>query len=102
MLSRCHRLSYADWPIEDRRRWEEVTKKADDAGDPDPFTEGQPILDRTSTSHSVLRSAYSALLGFLSTAHPERLALTPEVRLDEPLIVEYAKNLLETSRGTTV
>jgi hypothetical protein len=75
---------------------------ADQADIKNPFAKKLPILALSTVSRSVLRSNYSAFLGYFSTEHPDRLALALEGRIDEPLVVDYATHRLQTYRGTTV
>jgi integrase/recombinase XerD len=95
-ISRCYRLSYAAWPEEDRRLWEEKAKEAD------LFSEERPLSRLPAKRRYTAKSDYSAFLGFVATQYPGRLKLAPGARVDRDLVVDWVQRLLQQYRGTTV
>src|ERR1700680_2334990 len=87
-ISRCSRLAYADWPPEDRRLWEEVSREADF------FDEERPISRLSLKKRKALIAYYAAFLAFVTVYYPERLSLPPGSRVDRALITEYVQNFL--------
>ena len=76
-------LPYADWPIEDRRRWEEAFR----AGD--RFDESGPGAHLAAATQRVLKASYARFLSFLLACHPDRLALAPEERINREIVAGY-------------
>jgi integrase len=87
-ISRCHRLAYADWPAEDRRLWEELSREMD------VFDEELPISRLSVKKQKAMKYYYGAFLGYLAIHCAERLRLPPEARLDRDLIADYVQNFL--------
>ena len=76
-------LPFADWPEEDRIRWNAAFK----AGD--PFDECGPAAHLADRTREDIHYRYGCFLGFLKTHYPELLALAPAERLSPSLIAQY-------------
>ena len=87
-LSRCPRLAYPAWPLEDRRLFEQETREVD------LFAEEGPISRLSPARRKVVKADYAAFLGFLAAKYPERLSLPPGERVDRALLAEYVQEFL--------
>jgi integrase/recombinase XerD len=76
-------LSFADWPAEDRARWELAFTSSDGFDDPGPGAHLAP------TTRRARQESYGRFLGFLRATRPTRLAMPPEARLDRSTLAEY-------------
>jgi hypothetical protein len=76
-------LPFASWPAEDRSRWDAAFEQGD------RFDETSPGAHLAQSTRLVQRQSYARFLGFLSAKHPDRLTLTPEARIDQPMVAEY-------------
>jgi integrase/recombinase XerD len=76
-------LSFADWPAEDRGRWEAAFKIADRF---DASSCGAHLAPATRKAR---RESYGRFLGFILAIHPNRLTAPPEARIDRSIVAEY-------------
>ena len=76
-------LPMADWPVEDRSRWEAAFEEGD------RFDEGGRGAHLADHTRLYLRRAYARFLTFISECHPERLGLAPHQRIDHETVAEY-------------
>ena len=76
-------LSFADWPAEDRGRWEAAFKIADRF---DASSCGAHLAPATRKAR---RESYGRFLGFISAIHPNRLTAPPEARIDRSIVAGY-------------
>ena len=76
-------LSFADWPVEDKGRWEAAFKI------PDRFDESAPGAHLAPATRKARQESYGRFLGFISTIHPNRLSAPPEERIDRSIVAEY-------------
>jgi integrase len=77
-------LSFADWPAEDRRRWEAAFMIAD------RFDESSCGAHLAPATRKARQESYGRFLGFISGIHPKRLTAPPEARIDRSIVAEYA------------
>jgi len=94
------KLRFADWPEEDRNRWNEAFK----AGD--PFDACGPAAHLAERTREDLRYQYECFLGFLMARHPDVLARPMAERPTPQIIADYVgcrrQSCRETSIGTEV
>jgi integrase/recombinase XerD len=76
-------LPFANWPIEDQRRWQAAFK----AGD--RFDENGPGAHLADSTRQAWRESYERFLGFISAHHHGLLSRPPEARIDHHIVVEY-------------
>jgi integrase/recombinase XerD len=76
-------LSFANWPAEDRDRWEAAFKTAD------RFDESSCGAHLAPATHKARRESYGRFLSFISAIHPNRLTAPPEARIDGSILTEY-------------
>ena len=76
-------LPFANWPTEDRNRWEAAFKSGDH------FDEGGRGTHLATATRQSRQESYGRYLGFLSANHDDLLALPPETRIDQRLVAEY-------------
>ena len=77
-------LSFADWPAEDRERWEQALKPTDH------FEERSLGAHLALTTRKGRQESYARFLGFLSVFHPDWLARPAEARINGAAVAEYA------------
>jgi integrase/recombinase XerD len=76
-------LSFANWPAEDRDRWEAAFKIAD------RFDESSYGAHLAPATRKARRESYGRFLGFISAIHPNRLTAPPQARIDRSIVAEY-------------
>jgi integrase len=76
-------LPFAQWPIEDRRRWESAFQTGG------LFDETGPGTRLAAATRQMRLESYGRFLGFLSATLPKLLNLPPEARLDRQILAEY-------------
>ena len=76
-------LSFANWPTEDRNRWEAAFESGDG------FDEGGRGAHLATATRQARQESYGRYLRFLSANHDDFLALPPEARIDQRLVAEY-------------
>src|SRR5215213_7778564 len=76
-------LPFADWPIEDRRRWQSAFRTGG------LFDETGPGTRLAAATRQLRLESYGRFLGFLSGTHPKLLKLEPEARLYPQILAEY-------------
>ena len=76
-------LSFANWPTEDRNRWEAAFESGDH------FDEGGRGTHLATATRQARQESYGRYLRFLSANHDDLLALPPEARIDQRLVAEY-------------
>ena len=79
-------LPYADWPQDDRTRWEVAFKSVTD-----PFGDCGSASHLAERTRLGLQHGYAKFLAFLSTHHPSLLAHPPAARIDREIIEAYVK-----------
>jgi integrase len=79
-------LPYADWPEDDRTRWETAFKAGVDR-----FDDRGPAAHLAEATRLNLMHAYSRFLAFLSAHDSSLLARTPAERLDRNIIESYVR-----------
>jgi integrase/recombinase XerD len=89
-------LPFAQWPADDRERWENAFRKRD------LFDDEQGGAHLSEATRKALRIAYALYLGFVSNDRPELLTKEPQARLDRKLIAEYVGLLRKTHRDISV
>jgi integrase/recombinase XerD len=77
-------LPFANWPTEDRNRWEAAFKSGD------RFDESGRGVHLAASTRQRLRESYGRFLRFLSANHPDLIILPPEARINQSLVGEYA------------
>lgn len=78
-------LSLADWPSQDRERWERAFKPGD------RFEESSPGAHLASATRRARQESYGRYLGFIADLHPKNLNLAPERRISPGLLAEYVE-----------
>ena len=68
-------VRFADWPAEDRLRWEAAFKARD------RFDETVSGAHLSASTRKQRREGYGRFLRFLTDIHPDQLALPPEARI---------------------
>src|SRR5262249_21714406 len=76
-------LSLANWPTEDRNRWEAEFESGDH------FDEGGRGTHLATATRQSRQESYGGYLRFLSANHNNLPALPPEARIDQRLVAEY-------------
>jgi integrase len=76
-------VSLADWPAEDRVRWQEAFKERDRFDESPSGTHLSPATRRNR------QEGYGRFLRFLTDTHPDLLALPPEARIDRDVVAQY-------------
>lgn len=76
-------LSFADWPGEDQKRWEQALKPTD------RFEETSLGAHLAPTTRKARRESYGRFLGFISAFRPYWLSRPPEARIDRATVAEY-------------
>ena len=89
-------LSFADWPAEDRGRWEAAFKIAD------RFDESSYGAHLAPATRKARRESYGRFLGFISAIHPNRLTAPPEARIDRSIVAEYVDWRRRSSEVTSL
>ena len=77
-------VRFADWPAEDRLRWEAAFKARD------RFDETVSGAHLSASTRKQRREGYGRFLRFLTDIHPDHLALPPEARITRDIVVQYA------------
>jgi integrase/recombinase XerD len=90
-------LPYADWPQQDRVRWEAAFRAGRDLFD--DHGAGAHLAERTRRQ---LQYAYGKFLAFLRARHGTLLALPPAERLNSKIIRDYVKWQPRTCGGITL
>ena len=86
-------LPFAEWPEEDRRRWEEAFRPGD------LFDEEKRGTDLSEATRNAQGASYAEYLRFIAEHHAALLIKLPEARLDRQLVAEYV-GLLRGPIGT--
>jgi integrase/recombinase XerD len=76
-------LPFANWPAEDKNRWEAVFKSSD------RFDESGRGAHLAAATRQARRESYGRFLGFLSANHCNLMTLPPEARIDQRVMAEY-------------
>lgn len=76
-------IPFSDWPIEDRRRWEEAFR----AGD--RFDESGPGAHLADATQRVLKASYARFLSFLMACDRDQLAKAPGERINRQVLADY-------------
>ena len=76
-------LSFADWPGEDQKRWEQALRPTD------RFEETSLGAHLAPTTRKARRESYGRFLGFISAFRPDWLSRPPEARIDRATVAEY-------------
>ena len=79
-------LPYADWPQDDRTRWEVAFKSGTD-----PFGDCGSASHLAEPTRLGLQHGYAKFLAFLTAHHSNLLARPPAARLDREIIEAYVK-----------
>jgi integrase/recombinase XerD len=77
-------LPYADWPEDDRTRWEAAFKAGADR-----FDDTGPAAHLAEPTRLTLLDAYARFLAFLSAYDVSLLARTPAARIDRKIVESY-------------
>jgi integrase/recombinase XerD len=77
-------LAFTAWPEDDRRRWQNAFRVADN-----PFDDCGCAAHLAPATRRSLRSSYGIFLGFLASRHPNLLTRPPAARLDRGLAEIY-------------
>jgi integrase/recombinase XerD len=89
-------LSFAQWPNEDRHRWEEAFRLGD------LFDEERRGTHLSEATRNALRVSYAQYLRFIAEHHVGLLIKPPEARLDRQLIAEYVGLLRRTNQDSSI
>ena len=89
-------LPYAQWPAEDRPRWEAAFLPGD------LFDDDNRGTHLSQATRNALRVSYAQYLRFLSENHADLLSKPPHVRLDRLLIADYVGLMRKTNRDVSI
>ncbi len=89
-------IPFADWPEEDRYRWNAAFKTGD------PFDDCGPVAHLADRTRQGLYYRYGCFLGFLMAQHPDVLALPPTERLSPSIIAQYVASRRQSCSERTV
>jgi integrase len=90
-------LPYADWPEDDRTRWEAAFKAGTDR-----FDDCGPAAHLAEPTRLTLLDAYARFLAFLSAHDVTVLACAPAVRIDRKIIESYVRWQPASCGGVTI
>ena len=76
-------MPYADWPTEDRGRWEVAFTQGD------RFDQTGPGAHHSERTQQALKASYARFLTFVSKRYRGTLGLPPERRIDRPTVADY-------------
>lgn len=76
-------LTFANWPTEDRNRWEGAFESGD------RFDQGGRGAHLATATRQARQESYGRYLRFLSANRPDLIILPPEARIDQSLVAEY-------------
>jgi integrase/recombinase XerD len=77
-------LPFADWPAEDKSRWEAAFRARD------RFDEEDSSTHLSASTRQQRQESYGRFLRFLADTHPDLLARPPEARITRALVAQYA------------
>ncbi len=89
-------LPFAEWPEEDRRRWDEAFQPGD------LFDEIKRGAHLSSATRNALRVSYAQYLRFVEEKYPSLLRNPPEQRIDRAKLAEYVALLRRTNQDVSV
>jgi integrase len=89
-------LAFANWPDEDRRRWDEAFRPGD------LFDENRRGAHLSPATRNALRASYAQYLRFVAENYPELLRKPPELRIDRTKLTEYVGLLRRTNRDVSI
>src|SRR5271156_6185579 len=89
-------LPFAEWPEEDRRRWEEAFRPGD------LFDDNRRGTHLSAATRNALRVSYARYLRFVAEKYPALLRKSPEHRIDRTKLAEYVALLRRTNQEVSV
>jgi integrase/recombinase XerD len=89
-------LAFANWPDEDRRRWDQAFRPGD------LFDENNRGAHLSPATRNGLRVSYAQYLHFVAENHPELSLKPPELRIDRTKLAEYVGLLRQTNRDVSI
>jgi hypothetical protein len=97
-MSRASKLQlpFAEWPEDDRARWETAFKPGD------LFDDDRRGTHLSQATRTALQVSYARYLRFISDHHQNLLAHAPDHRINRELLAEYVKILKKTNRHSSI